>query len=134
MKTTRWFIGLLLLTALFTVAATNGVPVPNVDNAPLPVTASDFWAYGIAIVVPLVVGLFKKLVPRLPTWLLPISSPFVGLAIGALLKLAGAQGFGWWDSALAGAAGVMLREGWNQVVTQNVVGVDAAKTKGPEDK
>lgn len=139
MKLQRLILGLLFLAGLFTVSAlaqTNGATtntVPDVTGSPLPSSTSDFWTYAIAVIVPLLVGLMKKLVPKLPAWLLPVSTPFVGILLGAGLKALGAAEMTWVDMAQAGGLAVLVRESWNQIVTKNAVGEEAAKTKGPNE-
>lgn len=127
MKLFRLILGLLLLAGLFTVSAiaqTN--TVPDVTGSPLPASTSEFWTYAIAILVPLLVGLFKKLVPQLPKWVLPVSTPFVGILLGAILKALGAADMGWVDMAQAGGLAVLIRESWNQIV------MAGAKTAAPK--
>lgn len=114
-----------------TFAQTNGVP--DVSTSPLPASQSEFWTFAIAIVVPLIVGGLKKLFPVIPKWALPISTPFVGLALGAALKAIGAANLGWVDMAQAGAMAVMIRESWSQLVTVPIKGEEGSKTKDPED-
>jgi len=117
------------VVALAQAVVTN--TVPDVSGAPLPATTSEFWTYGIAIVVPLIVGLMKKLVPNIPTWALPVSTPFLGLLLGFLLKLGGWANMSWIDMAQAGGLAVLIRESWNQIVTKNLGGPSAAKTPTP---
>jgi len=117
------------MNTLILLAQTNLPFIPS-DSA-LPSSTADFWKYGIAVIVPLLVGGMKKLVPKLPTWILPVSTPFVGMALGAALKALGASHMGWVDMAQAGAMAVFIRESWNQCVTQNVKGPEGMATKGP---
>lgn len=64
----------------------------------------------IAVVVPLAIGAFKKLIPSIPTMFLPIIAPVLGalldlgLAYLASIPATGLAG------ALAGLAGVGVRE------------------------
>lgn len=118
MKTKLLIVLTLMVMAipLCVVAQTN---VPPTDS-PLPSTTSDFWKYAIAVVVPLIVGGFRKLVPQIPPWLLPVSTPFVGIVLGAALKWLGASDMGWVDMAQAGAMAVMIRESYNQIVTKRM--------------
>lgn len=96
---------------------------------PLPSTKSDFWKYAIAVIVPLLVGGFRKLVPNIPPWLLPVSTPFVGIALGAALKALGASEMGWVDMAQAGAMAVMVRESFHQLVGKRLE--EEGSTKQP---
>lgn len=129
MKTHIAVIIALFAFALCGLAQTN--PVPDVSGAPLPASTFEFWTYGIAVIVPLLVGLMKKLVPKIPTWVLPVSTPFVGMALGFVLKWLGAANLSWVDMAQAGGLAVLIRESWNQIITQNAKGVEGAKTVTP---
>lgn len=102
--------------------------VPDVSGAPLPASTFEFWTYGIAIIVPLLVGGMKKLVPKIPTWVLPVSTPFVGLLLGFILKWVGWANLSWVDMAQAGGLAVLIRESWNQIVTTPIKGEEKAKT------
>lgn len=121
----------LSMGAIWVMAQTNSPP--DVSTSPLPASQSEFWTFAIAIVVPLIVGGLKKLFPIIPKWALPISTPFVGLALGAALKALGAADMSWVDMGQAGAMAVMIRESWNKIVTEPIKGQEAAKTKDPED-
>lgn len=163
MKNTRLTIGLLVAgLTLFTIAvfaqtnaldgtlptvsiATNGagaVPGTSVSAlpgtldpaTPLPVSTFEFWTYGIAIIVPLLVGGMKKLVPKIPSWVLPVSTPFVGIALGFILKWIGAANMSWVDMGQAGLMAVAIREAWNQTVTKAMKGESNMATKGPDDE
>lgn len=101
------------IATLSLLAQTN---VPPTATSPIPSTKSEFWTYAIAVIVPLLVGGFRKLVPSIPPWLLPVSTPFVGLALGAGLNALGASDMGWVDMAQAGAMAVMVRESFNQLI------------------
>ena len=105
---------MVLTVAAF--AQTNVVPVP----APLPQTVSQYWDLIIAAVTPLIVTGVWKLVPKIPKWVLPVSTPVIGIALGlAMNKLASAN-LGWVDMAKAGALAVFVREVINQAVTQQL--------------
>jgi MFS superfamily sulfate permease-like transporter len=97
-------------------AQTNMVPV----TAPLPQTVSQYWDLIIAAVTPLIVTGVWKLVPKIPKWVLPVSTPVIGILLGlAMNKLASAN-LGWVDMAKAGALAVFVREVINQAVTQQL--------------
>lgn len=129
MKTIPFFV--LSIWAIVAFGQTNGVP--DVSTSPLPASQSEFWTFAIAAIVPLIVGGLKKLFPIIPKWALPISTPFVGLALGAALKALGAADMSWVDMAQAGAMAVMIRESWNKILTEPIKGEEGAKTKDPED-
>jgi len=63
-------------------------------------------------------GNLKNVYTDIRNELLPISTPFVGLVLGAILKWLGASHMTWIDMAEAGAMAVMIRESWNQIVNQ----------------
>lgn len=107
------------------------VPAPDVSTAPLPASTFEFWTYAIAVIVPLLVGGMKKLVPKIPTWVLPVSTPFVGLLLGFILKWIGAANLSWVDMAQAGGLAVLIRESWNQIITTPIKGEEKAKTVTP---
>jgi hypothetical protein len=124
---TLLILSVLAMFPICLMAQTNVLTNAPPTDGSLPSTTSDFWKYAIAVVVPLVVGGFKKLAPNIPTWLLPVSTPFVGIALGAALKWLGASHMGWVDMAQAGAMAVMVRESFNQIVTQRMSGSSTPK-------
>lgn len=70
----------------------------------------------IAVLVPLVVGLFKKIVPDIPKWLLPVLAAVLGPAFDlGIAALSGAE-FNGIAGVLAGLAGVGLREVKDQAI------------------
>lgn len=103
-------------------ASTNAVG--DISNTPLPATKSDFWAWGLAFVVPAIVMGIKKLAPNIPPVLLPLSTPVIGFAIGWGLNALGATQWSWLDMGQAGAAGVMIREAWDQAIKPKKVKVE----------
>jgi hypothetical protein len=105
------------------------VPFQDIGTPPLPPlvllppSPSDFWVLGIGLVTPIIVSGVRRLVPAIPTILLPAVTPVIGLLIGLGLHYAG-QNFGWWDGAKAGALAVFFRE----VVDQAIKAREAAVT------
>ena len=85
-------------------------------------TTSQLWAYGIAVVTPLIVQGVRWLVPKVPTWALPTMAPFLGILVGLALNAVGAAHLSWVDSAQLGALGVFVREVFNQYVTKRMTG------------
>lgn len=108
--------------ALFALFALTGTVVAQVVTntlaveglEPLPKTMGDFWTLGIAAVTPLLVTGIYKLVPKIPKWLLPVLTPFIGIGLGLLLNWLVGQHFAWLDLAKAGALAVFIREVFNQ--------------------
>jgi hypothetical protein len=103
------------------LAATN---VVDPGTSPLPTTTSGFWKWGIALVTPLVVNGVKMWVPKIPKWALPLSTPFIGLLLGAAMNALADAGLGWTDMAEAGALAVFIRECVNQAVVKQIAGPD----------
>lgn len=92
------------------------------STTPLPETKVDFWKYSIAIVLPIILNGFKKLVPNIPKWMIPASTPFLGLLLGGIMKWTGFHEISWWDAAEAGGLAVLIREGWHQAITKATEG------------
>jgi hypothetical protein len=94
---------------------------PAGSGAPTAAPVADLsavWTAAIAVVVPLLVALLKKLVPKIPKPLLPIGATVLGVISDWLLAKAGALphtslALG----ALAGASGVGVREILDQLKT-----------------
>ena len=82
----------------------------------------QLWTYGIAVVTPLIITGVKKLVPKVPKWLLPTLAPFVGIAVGLALNAVGGAHLTWVDGAQLGALGVFVRELVDQYVTKRMTG------------
>lgn len=117
-----WCCAAFLLTAIAVVAQTNGVPVPGTDTpAPLPTNTAGYWELAIAGITPLIVTGIKKAVPKIPTMLLPVVTPFLGIALGFGLNALTKADLGWVDMAKAGALAVFVREVTNQWITKRMV-------------
>lgn len=119
MKIQRYIIAVIVFLTVTLPAlaqSTNlDVTVPTAPTA-LPQTKADFWLYAIAIVTPLIVAGVKKLVPNIPSLLLPLSTPVIGLALGAGLNWLTAKNYGWVDIAQVGGLAVFVREVVDQAV------------------
>lgn len=64
----------------------------------------------IAVLVPLIVSLIRRLIPKLPKWSLPILAAVAGPVTDQLLALiASTEAIGW-QAAVLGLAGVGVRE------------------------
>jgi len=112
---------LLALTCVaFAQTATN-VAVPAVTGLNLPQSKTEFWVWGIALGTPLIVAGVKKWVPKIPKLLIPITTPFIGIGLGALLNWLQKSNLGWVDMAQAGALAVFVREIVDQATRTNVV-------------
>ena len=118
-----WFCGLLALT--FTAfAQTNGVPAAG--GVALPTSAAGYWTLAIAGITPLIVTGIWKLVPKIPTLVLPLITPFIGIGLGLALNRLTAANLAWMDMAQAGGLAVFIREVFNQAITKRMA-VDPAK-------
>lgn len=100
-----------LFLALPALAQTNNPPSPT----PTPPASAGLLLAMLPVIVPLLVSFGKWMVPKLPSWLLPILAP----ALGAAIDWIGAKVSGGTASpvlALAlGSAGVGLREIVDQI-------------------
>ncbi len=64
----------------------------------------------IPVIVPLILSAVKRLIPKIPSWWLPILAPLLGAVVDMVGYYAGMQSLGpVWGAAL-GSAGVGLRE------------------------
>ena len=110
--------------------ATNLV-APTVTGIALPQSKTEFWVWGIALVTPLIVAGVKKVVPKIPKLLIPITTPFIGIGLGALLNWLQKSNLGWVDMAQAGALAVFVREIVDQAVQTAPVQAALGKTPVP---
>lgn len=114
------FCAMLFFMALCVLAQTNTQPTTETTATPsgLPLAL-------IPVIVPLLVSVGKWLVPKLPSWSLPIIAP----ALGAVIDLINAKSTGGtWSPLTSGAlgmAGVGLREIVDQVKQKIVPKPDA---------
>lgn len=98
------------------VVAQEAVPLPPGDtlSAPTPVDAVGLVTSLIPLLTPVLVAVVKVLVPRIPRPLLPWLTPLFGAAIEWLGHVAGLTSGNLLVGALVGAAGVGVREAWDQ--------------------
>lgn len=121
-------------------AETNTLPPPapppatDYAKADLPTSNEALWTWGIGAVTPVIVWLFGK-IPQLPRPVLPVLTPFIGLAIGWTLKKLGGLQLEPYQMAAAGSLGVFIRECTNQLVTKQFRPLEESKTAAkPIDK
>lgn len=130
MMNKRTLIAAMALVAFAGIAlaqtVTNAPPVGGLGD--LPHTKAEFWTLGIAAVTPLIVRGINKLAPNIPTVLLPVSTPLIGVGLGLVANKLGNANLGWLDTAQAGALAVFVRETWNQAITKRM---EAASTGAP---
>ena len=75
-----------------------------------PLFSAELIGATIPVIVPLLIAVWKLLLPRIPTWALPLLAPVLGFAINAVLTYANGTGVNPWVAAALGSAGVGLRE------------------------
>jgi len=95
---------------------TNATVFPDISGNALPSTVSDYWKWAIAGVTPMLVAGVNSLVPKIPKVLLPLSTPLLGIGLGAGLNALTSANLTWVDMAQAGALAVFVREVVNQAV------------------
>lgn len=126
MKEISWIRLALFATVVLTIGVV--AQTTNVTTIPLPVAPAgknEWFQLAIAAIAPMVVWGMRKMAPKVPTLLLPMSAPLIGIGLGALLKSSGTSDMSWFDAGSAGAMGVFMREIYNQGVTKPM----AAKAK-----
>jgi len=96
------------------LAQTNTGPLPPLPMGAEHTSLDQFWKLAISGVTPLIVGFARKLMPKIPTLLLPLSTPFLGIGIGLLMNWLAVANLSWVDLGQAGAAAVMVRETFDQ--------------------
>lgn len=125
MKAHRSYCPLFLTTMLampfVCLGQTNVPPVFDPGTEPLPSDPASYWKYAISLVTPLIVWGITKVAPQIPKMLLPVSTAFIGIALGLLMNAAGATKLAWMDMAQLGALAVFIRETWNQAITKGVM-------------
>lgn len=106
----RWFIGLVLLTALLTItalAATNTIALPGATDA---VPTVELGKLLIAVIVPLIVAGAKGIFPHIPGAFIPP----LAIALGALADYVGSLLGAWQGNVIVGlalgAAGIGVRQ------------------------
>lgn len=111
-----WMAVTLLLVGLFYTAVaqeTNGQVLTNTPpvspSNPFPVGKDAIWFAFIPLVtfgITWVIGKIKSL----PKQILPLVTPVLGVAVGALIEWATKSNFPWWSTAGAGAVSVAIYE------------------------
>lgn len=62
------------------------------------------------LIVPAVLALVKKGLPKLPSWIIPLLAPVLGLVIGVIDNVVAGHGTNLWLAAGLGLLGVAVRE------------------------
>jgi len=112
MKCLTWCLASFAFVAL---AQTNTNTIPVHGGSPAPDTGFGLLLTLIPLVVPLVVAALKTAVSKLPSWSLPIIATALGAALNYILALTNQPHTNLLYGALLGAAGVGVREIYDQV-------------------
>lgn len=117
-----WLIVLSAMAYTFTaLAQTNLPPVTDpATPAPLPTTLLNYWELAIAGITPLIVSGIWWLAPKIPSVVIPLTTPFVGIGLGLLMNWLGKANLSWVDMGTAGALAVFVRETVNQAITKRL--------------
>ena len=104
-------MGLLFVSMAFaqdaaaTAAATAAAP-----SAMAGITSANIVTWLTPVLVPLVLAGLKLVAPKLPTWVIPIAAPVLGMLIDFVNSLATSHASNLLVAAALGLAGVGLRE------------------------
>lgn len=114
MKTAFRLLALLSVFCVAIAIAQPAAPDPGAPPAVAPVsagvTANNLVQWLTPVIVPLVIAGLKKLVPKIPVFILPIVAPLLGIAIDYVNTLATAHSSNFLAAAALGLAGVGVRE------------------------
>lgn len=91
-----------------------GAVFAQTTTPPVPPETSP-WLALIPLIVPGLVALVKWFAPKIPTAILPILCPVLGAGIEIIAHYSGLQTTGGWGGAILGAAGVFVRETYDQL-------------------
>lgn len=108
-------LAVLLFAVLAHAQGTNAPTLPPVAPAPTTSPVLALMLTLIPVLVPLIIALGKFAVPKIPSWILPILAPAIGALIDYLTSLGVGGHASPIASALLGAAGVGVREIYDQV-------------------
>lgn len=79
-------------------------------------TADQIIQFATPIIVPLILAGVKQLLPKLPSWTIPILAPLLGVAVDVVNAAATSHQTNLWVAAALGLSGVGLREIKDQIV------------------
>lgn len=114
MKNTNWLLFLLLTVPFAVLAQTTNTP-PVTPPVPVPGSGMGLLLTLIPLAVPLLVAAAKAGIGKLPTWTLPVLATGLGAGLNAILSLSGQAHTTVLGGALLGAAGVGIREVYDQI-------------------
>lgn len=107
MKSYIKFLLVYLFAAVFVTLAhaqATGTPVTA------SFTANDVVALLTPVVVPLIIAGMKLLMPKIPSWILPLIAPVLGVLINIIDQAVTSHAGNIWLAAALGLAGVGVRE------------------------
>jgi len=109
----------VLMALVVVLALVGGYWIPALAAEVAKQPAGFEWSTLLSMIIPLAVPLaifgLKSIWDRIPKPLLPVLGPILGVAADLLLQYGGASTFGPQWGAVLGAAGVGLREIYDQV-------------------
>lgn len=112
---------ILVPATLLSVLAYAQTNTPAVNVAISPMENTELI---ITFITPIIVHVVNKITPEIPSnlrFLLPLSTPFIGIALASIINYLSGQNLTWWDGAKAGAIAVAVREVWNQTITKQML-------------
>jgi len=78
-------------------------------------------------VTPMIVYAVQWIIPNVPSQLLPMLTPLIGVLLGFLINWLGSKNLSWVDMAQAGALAVFVREAFNQNITKPIAAAKARR-------
>jgi hypothetical protein len=121
-------VWLLVCCASVFAQGTNTPPVIPPPSNPFPVGKDAAWFAFIPLVTFGITWIMGK-VKSLPKNILPLLTPIIGVAIGAVIEWATKSNFPWWSEAGAGAISVAIYEALKGVSN---AGPESALTPTPQ--
>lgn len=110
--------------ALEQTKATEPVPATDVPQITVPVQPGNIWAtllpLIITAIVPMIIMFTKQWIPKMPSWLIPILTPVLGIAIALVINLMSDTTLPWYTGAILGGLATWLREFYDQIKKANV--------------
>lgn len=105
-----WFfvalMGLLFVTVSFAQAPETAAPAASVAG----ITADQIVQWLTPLLVPLILAGVKQVGPKLPTWVIPLAAPVLGVVLDFLNSLLTSHASNFWYGAALGLLGVAVRE------------------------
>lgn len=78
-------------------------------------TADQIIQFATPVIVPLILAGVKSVLPKLPSWTIPILAPVLGIAVDIVNSAATSHASNLWAAAALGLAGVGIREVKDQI-------------------